>query len=525
MRQPTPNPIMAHFQRARGLQKAGKPSEALKMYQELLKVTPNMPEARFQIARILIAKYRYDEALIHLKVARQLLPAKPEVWNQTLKSLRELKDKKIIGEIVREVQKGPLSDTSKAAIWLQLIPIFSMVGMNKEAFKFANIAEKFLGEDVRPTLARSRAYLDAGQFDDAVGESYKALEKDPTSIGAFANIVRTKKLEPNDPLPEKMAEHLKTLRPDSPQLPALHFALGKHWDDQKDYDQAFEHYLVANKTKRALYPYDRDGEQSVLDRIHETLETFNFEELKKFGNTSDKPIFITGSPRSGTSLVQQILSRHKDVATAGEAPWFHRARHLRQEEAQANASSIPANLQAELNEVAQGYLDQVNRQFPNAKRVTDKAISTYRYLGLLAATLPNAPVIILRRDPRDNAISCFRNSFREGTHRYTNSLEDLGKHFVDFRKVVEHWTTKLPNRFLEVDYSELTKDPEPQAKRILDYCGLEWDPSVLTPGKSEYQVRTLSIVQARQPINTKSVASWKRYEKHLGPLFDALEGD
>ena len=524
MRQPTPNPQMVKFKHARALQKAGKVKQAISEYRALILIAPKMAEAHFQLARLLIGELEYSKALNHLEVARKYAPLEKSVWRQTLHALNEANDLSRTQSVVKEVGSGPLDKASKAVLWIDLSQTLINLGDTKLAIKLCRDAQKVFPKQEQPTRMIARAHLHAGDFDKTAASCRSAIKINPGSTDAYLGLAKVHKFKIDDPELQDMKALLKTELTEVDTV-TLNFALGKAHDDIKDYDTAFAHYKAANECCRKLSPFNFDEHKRVLSAMRSTLDNYDFEELAKAGKPDRLPIFITGSARSGTSLVEQILSRHPDVTSAGETEWFTRARTRSLQSKIMDDGDLSRDLSSAISALGETYLAQARERFPDAKYVTDKAIFNYRYLGPLAAALPNAPIIILRRDPRDTATSCYRNMFRYGTHLYSNDLADLGRHLVDFEKFVRYWSEKLPNRFLEVDYSELTKDPEPQAKRILDYCGLEWDPNVLTPGKSEYQVRTLSIVQARQPINSKSVASWKRYEKHLGPLFDALESD
>jgi hypothetical protein len=183
------------------------------------------------------------------------------------------------------------------------------------------------------------------------------------------------------------------------------------------------------------------------------------------------------------------------------------------------ADTIP---DAEIAALGRDYLAQVADRFPSAEIVSDKSITSYRYPGLLKLALPKARVIVVRRDPRDNLLSIYRNRFPEGAHLYAYDLRALAEYYATFVQMVEFWRSETPDWFTEVQYESLVSNPEEESRRLIAACGLDWEEACLTPHHNERQVRTLSVYQVRQPISKGSVKAWHRYEEELQPMFDVL---
>lgn len=230
-------------------------------------------------------------------------------------------------------------------------------------------------------------------------------------------------------------------------------------------------------------------------------------------------------PRSGTSLLEQILASHPDVFGAGERYGF---RDLVLAIAGAEGAEFPEavpNMSSEdLHALGASYVQNVQALAPDAKRITDKMPGNFFYAGLIHLALPNARIIHVRRDPRDIAVSCFSTLFTVG-HPQTYDLAELGRYIHAYEKLMEHWRRVLPQRaMIEVRYEELIGDLESQAKSIVEYCGLEWDDACLAFYKTSRPVRTASAVQVRQPIYSNSVGRWRLYEEQLEPFLHAFSG-
>jgi hypothetical protein len=245
-----------------------------------------------------------------------------------------------------------------------------------------------------------------------------------------------------------------------------------------------------------------------------------FERVRGFGLESELPVFIVGLPRSGTTLVEQILAGHSKVFSAGEILWAH--------ESLAELCGDHGNSLDELRgltrdtagRVATRHLERLQALQPAALRVADKMPENYMFLGILAAIFPRAKFIHCRRDLRDVAASCWMTHFEQV--RWANDEQHIASRFQQYLRVMEHWRKVLPVPLLDVDYEETVADLETVARRLISWCGLDWESACLDFQRVERPVRTASAVQVRQPIFTTSVGRWKNYERALAPLFASL---
>ena len=289
----------------------------------------------------------------------------------------------------------------------------------------------------------------------------------------------------------------------------------------KDYGRVFRYLDDANALVRKTLPFHRAQRDREIARLKEAFDGFDYHGTTIAGTSDFAPIFVTGMPRSGTTLVEQIISSHSTVEGAGELSKASvGARDLLFPGGKPTtlASIAPADI-AHLGHDYQAYIAE---RFPGAARITDKAIGTYLYIGLIRLALPNARFIVVRRDPRDTLLSIYKNKFPEGTHPYAYDQIDLAHYYGSFVEMVDFWRERVPDWFYEVHYENLVADPETETRRLIAACGLDWEDACLSFHENKRKVQTLSIYQVRQPISKGSVRAWQRYEKDLAPMLELL---
>ncbi len=366
--------------------------------------------------------------------------------------------------------------------------------------------------------------LSVGEIDEARACFQRALGLDPALALAWKNLSA---ISGPSTIDVSSIERLRALIA-QPGLPTddmmyLHFALAKMLDDVGQYDQAFEHYASANELGGTSARYDHDQHTTVIDRV---IEQFTRERLERGlpgASDSDTPVFIIGMPRSGSTLVEQILSSHPQVGGAGEFRFFELVRFGQRTygDTGAHYSTYLAELgERDVLALTESYLRRLRRDAPSARHVTDKLLSNYIHLGMIAMTFPRAHIIHCQRDAMDTCVSIF---FRELPNvAFSWDLFNIGRHYREYSRLMSHWDHVLGERVYPVRYEHLVRDTEATARRLVERCGLKWDDRCLEFYQNKRTVLTNSVWQVRQPIYTHAVERWKRYSHHLDPLRSGL---
>ena len=293
-----------------------------------------------------------------------------------------------------------------------------------------------------------------------------------------------------------------------------HFAQGKCYDDRGEYEKAFFHYSEGARLKRALLDYHADR---AAQRFAEVAHDFDHETMKRLqgaGHPSDLPVFVLGMPRSGTTLVEQIISSHPEVHGMGELGELF---NIIERGGTAHQSE-----REKIARWGKDYISAMQMRAPHASRITDKMPTHFFAIGLIHLMLPNAKIIHVRRSPLDTCLSCFTQLFNRA-HEYSYDLAELGRYYVGYAGLMEHWRRVLPEGvFLEVGYEDVVSDPEGQVRRMVEYCGLEWNEACLDFHRNKRPIQTASVMQVRLPMYRSSVGRWRHYEPYLAPLIDVL---
>jgi len=310
-----------------------------------------------------------------------------------------------------------------------------------------------------------------------------------------------------------------------PLRQSLWFEIGAAHEARERFDDAFDAYTRGNRMTPAAW--DPVAVSRWFDGVMATFDRQTVAGLPRAADTSSLPVLIVGVPRCGSTLVEQILDAHPQAHGAGELTLLD---DLVTGMSERIGSTVPYPQcvrdldQADVDALSRSYLDRLRSLAPSAVRVCDKQLSNFQHLGVVAAILPGARVIHVRRDPMDACLSCYVNRFAPGTPAYLSDLRSLGLFHNDYRAVMEHWRAALDIPILELDYEQLVADPDGECRRLVEFCGLPWDDQCLRFFESGREVLTLSRDQVNRPIYTSSVGRSRNYEKHLGPLRDVLAG-
>ncbi len=372
-----------------------------------------------------------------------------------------------------------------------------------------------------------------GRFDEARACFERAIALAPMLAGSYYDLVRCRPITSNDNgLLQQMQSALATPGLEAGQRQRLHLAIGKAAEDLGDYALAMRHFDGADAVRRACSPFDSALFSNEIDRLIARCTPEFLARAAELGSSDATPVLIVGMPRSGTTLVEQIISMHPEVAAAGELNfWNERGAAWHRSDAEGNVTQFV--ISDFLSKAAADYLGvlrkiasrktEPSKVAPKAARVTDKMPFNFLWAGLIHLAFPRATIIHCRRAAIDTALSIHQTHFHPILSFPTGGTE-LVAYFRDYQRLLGHWRKVLPaDRFIEVDYEELTRAPEPVIRRIIAVTGLAWHDDCLRPESNPRAVKTPSKWQTRQPIYRTSVERWRRYEPWLGPLRELVD--
>ena len=404
---------------------------------------------------------------------------------------------------------------------------FRLLGDSDRAIALFEEARGLAPQDTLNLNNIGMCLVDRGEIAQAEATFDEVLRLDPVNAHALYNRSRTQRYKSVDhPFVVQLKEASKAASgrfeqdPDSASM--IEFALGKVYNDLGNADLAFTHYANANQLQAKLSRYDRQRSAEWVDALIET-----FDEALFTGNAASLvddtlPVLIVGMPRSGTTLVEQIIASHPAAFGAGE---LRNLAAISMEIGSLTDEPYPRGIQSltpeTYSELASRYLEGLRALDAEAKRITDKLPTNFLHVGLARLLLPGVRIIHCRRDPTDTCFANFIQHFTEG-HRYSYDLDDTAHFYGQYRRLMNHWDSVLKEPVLTVDYESVVADLETQARRLIDYIGLPWDERCLRYHESERKVETASNWQVRQPIYSEASRRWKRYEVHLQGLREAL---
>ena len=519
-----PNYAEALNNRGSVLRDLKRPEEALASYDRALVLKPNYAEALNNRGSVLRDLNRPEEALASYDRALVLKPNCAEALNNRGNVLRDLNRPE---EALASYDRALALKPRLAEVLNNRGSVLSDLNRPEEALASYDRALALKPNYAEAYESKGVVLTHLGRFNEASNAFERAIKLAPRRARLYYNLTVSKRLALGDPHVRAMEELARDmLSLEANERIYLHFALGKAFADIGDQQRSFRHLLDGNALKRKRTVYAEAATRGGLEWMRAVFTSELMRSSEGVGEPSFVPVFILGMPRSGTTLVEQILASHPKVFGAGEIDDFGKALVGLCGTAGGALPSpeVLSKISGEqLRQLGASYVDRIRVAAPAVERITNKLPDNFRFTGLIHLALPNARIIHTRRDPIDTCLSCFSQLF-VGNQPYTYNLEELGRYFRAYEALMAHWRGVLPqNVMLEVQYEEVVADLEGQARRIVAHCGLEWDARCLDFYKTERQVRTASAAQVRQPIYTSAVRRWRAYEPFLGPLLAELK--
>ena len=513
-----PNYAEVHYNLGNTFQAQGKLDAAVESFQKALLLKPNYADALYNLGNAFREQGKLDQAVEHYHKALSLKPDYAEAHSNLGFALQELGRPE---EAIEHFRTSLSYKSDIAETHNNLGNTFRLLGKSEEAINSFNKTLSINPEYADAYAGLAIVHSDLGQFEEAQIDISKALEFQPGHPIAWSLLSGLRKMTLEDT--EWLNIALGSLSKVSPTISAqekiaLNFAIGKYYDDTRQYDLAFAAYQQGNRLKRQREgTFNRDAFSRAVDAFVANYSADVVSQIWDGANLSERPVLIVGMPRSGTSLIEQIIASHPDGFGAGELTFWN-------SQAKANKESFMSGKfePALIAGVASAYEQLLQQYSAEALRIVDKMPGNFYWLGLIKVIFPKAKIIHSQRNPIDTCLSIYFNNFAS-SHSYGTDLDDLAFYYREYTRLMHHWKTVLPSdQFLEVPYEALVDDQASWSQRIIEFIGLDWDERCLDFHKTERRVGTASNWQVRQKIYSTSKARWHNYENHLGPLLGLI---
>lgn len=492
--------------------KAGRAQEAERGYQAVLQRVPNQPDALNLLAVLAVEASNHVAGAELFERALRVRPRDPVILNNSGNALILSRRHE---EAIAVLEQALAIDPEMTDAWLNYGKALNLGGRPQDALRAFAELQKRRPESRAVLTGIARAHQELGEIPETERLARQMIAQNTESAAGYVTLAGVRKFKQGD---AELDAVLRLL--DKPDLAAqerrgLSYAAGKMCDDIGRYDEAFVHYERANALRGLVY--DHATLVKDYDALIATHTDKFFRERSGWGVASERPIFIVGMPRSGTTLVETILGAHPQVFAAGELETIKQLQ--RKTEELVSEPGNPWVSGAKLSWfgvelMAKRYLEALNKRDSVAPRVTDKMPHNFQNLGLIATMFPKARIIHCRRHPLDTILSCWMQNFNDG-HSYSGNLMDAARHYAEYQRLMTHWQSVLPVAIHTIDYEAMVEDQEGTTRAMLDYLGLPWDERCLAFQSVSRTVRTASSWQVRQPLYTRSKGRWQNYEPHL----------
>jgi len=543
-------------QKALQLHQAGRRQEAEGLYRQVLGQQPNHAAALHFLGLLLHQTGRSEEGLDLIEQSVTLQPGNADFLNNMGTVMRDLgriaaavdffrgavdirpdqlaardnlgSSLKQLGQLdaAEEIYRGTIGrNPFHVRARVGLAETLQEAGRLDESIALFREALSIRPKDAELLYGLGVAMMEKGKLDEAAGLARQAVAIAPNMAKAWLLLTQVKRQTERDKeLAGMEAEHAKAPQGSLARM-QLSFGLGKVNDDLKDYGRAFDYFAEGNAIRRKIINYDPVRTRDEFEAMKAAFDAAFFEKHRSSGISDDTPIFVVGMPRSGTTLVEQIIASHPQVYGAGELNILKTA--VGKQFPMSMPGGFPAGIadmpDKAFAEAGQAYLDMLHSRYPGYRHVTDKMPGNFLLVGFLHMMLPKAKIVHCARDAAATCLSIFKVHFRGDSHRYGYDLGELADFHNLYTDIMAHWHKVLPGVVHDVRYEDFVADQEGQTRALIAHLGLPWDDKVLSFHETDRPVRTASAAQVRQPMYQGSVDLWKRYGDRLKPLLDKLQ--
>lgn len=514
--------LESEINQAQELHRSGKSLEAEKIYRKILKHDPGHVEAARLLAGLAAENKKYSDAEVFLRHAVGIAPDYGRLWIDLTNVLREQEK---FNEALDCADKIVELAGDKAESHMLMASVLGSLNRHEEAIGCYQRALDISPERAGVMCSMAHHLKTVGRQKEGVAMYRKAIASKPDHSEAYWSLANLKTFRFEEHEIQSMESLLEDSELEDSARVQIHNALGLQNEALKNYDQAFYHFDSCNQLRRQEEVYDPVETESGSDRIIEVFNQQFFDEHQGVGSDDDSPIFIVGLPRSGSTLIEQILASHELVDGTHELGDLPRVATRIRRFSKAR-SRFPENLlelaPGNWKNIADDYIDSTRKYRAGAPFFIDKNPNNFIFVGLLRLIMPGAKIINAIRHPLDSCFGAYKQLFASG-QPFTYDFTELGEYYLQYQRLMNHWHEVAPGFVLDVHYENVVEDLDGQVKRILDFCRLPFDENCLRFHETERAVKTASSEQVRKPIYSSSVNLWRNYESHLDELIEILE--
>ncbi len=515
------DPAREQIAQAAAHQRAGRLEQAEAAYREILRRDPRNIEALRLLALIAMQTEHYGQAEKLLARAVELAPDFLDAWVDLSRAqLEQLHLPAALASIARAEQLNPRS----ASVQVHMANVQSRSGHYAEAIGAFRRALELNTNSTAACLGLGNTLKTIGRQAEAIDAYRRAIGLRPDLSEAWWSLSNLKTFRFDDADVDAMQHQLESPALSDEARAQFSFALAKALEDRGEYARAFEQYDCGNRTRRKLENYDPVQTEVINERIRAVFDADFMARNAGSGDPDPSPIFIVGLPRSGSTLIEQILASHSHVDATHELPEVGRLilQINRESRGKATYPEAVRDFDGEAwAKLGRSYIEATRQYRRDAPRFLDKNPNNFASMGLISLALPNARFINARRHPLDTCLSCYKQLFARG-QPFTYDLVEIGEYYLEYDRMMTHWSAVLSDRVLDVQYEDVIADLQGQVRRMLVFCGLSWEDACLRFHETERAIRTASSEQVRRPIYDSSIGIWRHYERELAPLIDVL---
>jgi tetratricopeptide (TPR) repeat protein len=512
------NPLRKKLAVAAEHQKAGRLKEAKALCREILRAHPENVDALRMMGTAALTEGHVDEAERFL---RRVVTLAPDFVDAIIDLGQALKEQGRFEEAIGCFRDAIENEPANVRAHFLMAGTLSPSALTYEAIEAFQRTIELRPNHAGAWLGLGHVLKTVGRQDEAINAYRECIRLRPENGATYWSLANLKTYRLSSDDIEAMETQLENGDLDKEFEVNFLFALAKATEDRGDFDGAWKYYEQGNAERRAMEYYDPVRAEDINDRVIEVFDQAFLDEHGGQGHADSAPIFVIGLPRSGSTLIEQILASHSQVEGTSELPYVAHATaslNLNRADGVNYPEAVRELGPRQLTALGKGYLRaaQMHRT-EGAPHFIDKMPNNFPSVGFIHLILPNAKIIDARRQPMDSCLSCFRQLFARG-QPFTYDLTDIGEYFLEYQRLMDHWHQVLPGRALTVQYEDVVQDFENQVRRLLDYCELPWEDSCVRFFETDRPVRTASSEQVRQPIHSKSVNFWRNFEDKLEEL-------